>query len=121
MRRANHNALVQRATAAQAALEEHRRAQQARLAEARQAEEQYKSLLSRLDPANACAPPPRCSTGLVCCCKRVVCLFTRDFVWWRGAVGCSQRAWIGACVFLVSRQWKLHCRHLCNSLPLSSC
>lgn len=58
MRRSHHNGLVQRATAAQATLEEHRRAQQARLAEARQAEEHHKSLLSRLDPANACAPPP---------------------------------------------------------------
>ncbi|KAK9841982.1 hypothetical protein WJX81_002692 [Elliptochloris bilobata] len=50
---AHHNGLVQRATAAQAALEEHRRTQQARAQEARAAEEHYKGLLSRLDPANA--------------------------------------------------------------------
>jgi len=54
---------VQRATAAQAAIEEQRRLQHQRLQEAQAAEQQYKQLLSRLDPANACAP--RMSLG--CC------------------------------------------------------
>jgi len=62
-RRGNHQHLVQRATAAQAAIEEQRRLQQQRLQEAQAAEQQYKQLLSRLDPANACAP--RMSPG--CC------------------------------------------------------
>ena len=65
VRRAHHNGLVQRATAAQAALEEHRRVQQARMAEARQAEEHHKGLLSRMDPANACAP--RLAAALLLC------------------------------------------------------
>lgn len=54
--RAKHQQLVQRATAAQAAIEEQRRLQQTRLQEARAAEQRYKEMLAHLDPANACAP-----------------------------------------------------------------
>ena len=54
--RAKHQQLVQRATAAQAALEEQRRLQQTRAKEARAAEQRYKEMLAHLDPANACAP-----------------------------------------------------------------
>jgi len=80
-RRGNHQHLVQRATAAQAAIEEQRRLQQQRLQEAQAAEQQYKQLLSRLDPANACAPrmsPGCCPLPWVCTesasCLRTFCM-----------------------------------------------
>jgi hypothetical protein len=79
--RGNHQHLVQRATAAQAAIEEQRRLQQQRLQEAQAAEQQYKQLLSRLDPANACAPrmsPGCCPLPWVCTesasCLRTFCM-----------------------------------------------
>ena len=74
--RGNHHHLVQRATAAQAAIEEQRRLQHQRLQEAQAAEQQYKQLLSRLDPANACAPclPLGCrALPWVCLNARLLC------------------------------------------------
>lgn len=119
MRRAHHNGLVQRATAAQAALEEHRRAQQARLAEARQAEEHHKSLLSRLDPANACAPRPLRNRR---CCEKVLCLFRRRIDLLSGSGG-SRRVPNCCCrckYVLGSKKCHLHCRYLYLCLLLLS-